>query len=121
MQQICMLSPAIAARWRAFAVSWGNVPADAGIRFEQELARLFYRSGWTQEELAAKEGKNQSWVSRQVLFGAFLNFMPMGIKSDSALKTLSERRFRALWQKTGADYSAGYGWKSGPQRPSFER
>lgn len=31
--------------------------AAAGIRWEQDLATLFYRSGWTQEELARREGR----------------------------------------------------------------
>ena len=31
--------------------------AAAGIRWEQDLATLFYRSGWTQEELARCEGR----------------------------------------------------------------
>jgi hypothetical protein len=34
---------------------YGDSSKEAGARFEQELAKLFYRSGWTQEELAKKE------------------------------------------------------------------
>jgi hypothetical protein len=33
------------------------------------LAALFHRSNWTQEQLAKKEGKAQSWVARRLLFG----------------------------------------------------
>jgi hypothetical protein len=40
---------------------------DAGAKWDQQLALLFARSGWTQEQLAAKEGRNQSWVARRCL------------------------------------------------------
>ena len=39
------------------------IRAEAGARFEQALATLFFRSGWTQEKLAEKEGKSQHWIS----------------------------------------------------------
>jgi hypothetical protein len=58
---------------------------------------LFYKSRWTQEELAVKEGKSQSWVARQLLFGRFLTNMPNGITVESAL---SEGQFRKAWEKT---------------------
>ncbi len=57
--------------------------AAAAVRWEQALAVLFARSNWTQEQLAKKEGKNQSWVARQLLFGRFLSFMPMGINPEN--------------------------------------
>lgn len=71
----------------------------AGIRWEQELARLFHSSGWTQERLAEKEGRGQQYISRLVLFGRFLEFTPMGVESEK-LPFLSERRFRGYWNQT---------------------
>jgi hypothetical protein len=51
--------------------------AEAGIRWEQELARLFVRSGWTQEELVKREGKSKGWIDQRLRFGRFLNFPTM--------------------------------------------
>lgn len=70
--------------------------AAAGIRWEQALALLFYRSGWTQDELAKKEGKSKSSIGRSVIFGRFLALIaksPVGEK-------LTERRFREYWERT---------------------
>lgn len=53
----------------------GDGKAEAGARFEQELAKLFYRSGWTQEMLAAKEGKSAGWICQKLRFGRFLGFL----------------------------------------------
>jgi hypothetical protein len=72
----------------------------AGVRWEQELCLLFARSGWTQAELAAKEGKSQKWVSTQLLFGRFLANIPMGISPGLVPKDLTERRFRNCWGQT---------------------
>jgi hypothetical protein len=55
----------------------------------------------TQEQLAAKEGKAQSWVARRLLFGRFMAFqenMPDGIIT----KNLTEGRFRGYWERTDA-------------------
>lgn len=72
----------------------------AAIRWEQDLAVLFWRSQWTQHELAAKEGKPQPYITRLVRFGRFLNFMPTGINIETAPNNLSERRFRDYWDQT---------------------
>jgi len=40
-------------------------------RAEQDLANLYYRSGWLQEHLAKKEGKSQNWISIDSCSGAF--------------------------------------------------
>jgi hypothetical protein len=99
----------------------GFRPRWAGILWEQELARLFVRSGWTQEQLAAKEHKSQKWIdfyvrfgrfltfsttvlnpwiSRLTLFGRFLDFAPMGANAETLPNNLSERRFRAYWERS---------------------
>lgn len=63
---------------------------------DQALAELFCRSGWTQEQLAAAEGKSQFWVSKHLLFGRFLAFISM----DIIAQNLTERRFRSCWEQT---------------------
>lgn len=80
--------------------TYGENKKQAGVRWEQALATLLYRSGWTQENLAKKEGKSRVWVSRQTLFGRFLSFVPMGTNAEKASIDLSERRFRSYWDQT---------------------
>jgi len=80
--------------------TYGDSAAEAGARFEQELAKLFYRSGWTQEKLAEKEGKTQSYLGKMLRFGRFLNFSPAGLIPETAL---TEWRFRKFWDKTEGD------------------
>jgi transcriptional regulator with XRE-family HTH domain len=70
--------------------------AEAGVRWEQELAKLFARSGWTQQELAAKENKTQAWVNQRLCFGRFLEFT----RNITAGYNLTERRFRDYWART---------------------
>jgi len=70
---------------------------------DQAWAVLFYKSGWTQQKLADKEGKDQSYIARRLLFGRFLQYMPIGIKAESLPKNLTEGRFRALWEQTDKD------------------
>lgn len=79
---------------------YGESKSDAGIRWEQALAKLFCASGWGQEEIAAREGKSQTWVQFRMRFGRFLSF-----PTNSTVGTnLSERHFRQLWdQTTGSD------------------
>jgi hypothetical protein len=76
--------------------TYGDSSFESGALRDQALAALFYRSGWTQEELAKAEGKGQQWVSRQMLFGKFLAFTPTGVNP----KNLTERRFRGYWEQT---------------------
>jgi hypothetical protein len=66
----------------------------------QALAVLFYRSGWTQEELATKERKSRSYLARMLLFGRFLIFVPMGTNPESLPNNRTEQRFRAFWERT---------------------
>lgn len=58
------------------------------VRYEQALARLFAKTGWSQVELAKKEGCTQKTVSRKLTFGAFLENIPAGINSESPIFNL---------------------------------
>jgi hypothetical protein len=53
--------------------------------------------------LAKKEGKKQPWVSKRMLFGRFLNFIPTGINSETVPNNLTCDRFRSLWEQTDKD------------------
>lgn len=91
-------------RYKAERAKLAKNRSEAGVRFEQELARLFYRSGWTQAELAKAEGKSKAWVDYQVRFGRFLDFSTSGGNSENpAFSLLTERRFRDFWARTEGD------------------
>jgi hypothetical protein len=45
--------------------TYGRNASEANGRREQALAILFHRSGWTQEELAKKEGRSQQHIARR--------------------------------------------------------
>jgi hypothetical protein len=78
-----------------------------------DLAVLFYQSGWTQEKLAKKEteftGKkvSRSCITRRLLFGQFLNFVPMGTNTENPPIGLTERRFRDIWAETDKAETGG--------------
>jgi len=78
----------------------GKTKAEAGARFEQELAKLFYRSGWTQQALAEAEGKKRTWVVQRVRFGWFLDYVATATNPDSLPKDLTEGEFRRYWGRT---------------------
>jgi hypothetical protein len=80
--------------------TYGETAKEAAAKRDQALAALFHRSGWTQEELAKKEAKPQSWISRRLRFGAFLNFMPNGINAENLPNNLTEGKFRSYWDRT---------------------
>lgn len=83
--------------------AYGNSSGEAGAKRDQALAKLFYRSGWTQEELAEVEGKPRRYLARKLKFGQFLEFIengPMGPNSDIAVFKLTERKFRGYWERT---------------------
>lgn len=99
--RLCM-SPVDYKREReTIRATYGDNKAQAGVRFEQALAQLFYRSGWTQEQLATEEGKSQPYITRMLQFGRFLNFMPSGHNPEKdQFSKLSERKFRDYWART---------------------
>jgi hypothetical protein len=81
--------------------TYGDNRRQAGNRFEQELAKLYARSGWTQDELAQAEGVTPRHIGRMLQFGRFLTFGPDRSKSQNPLlSTLTEWRFRNFWSRT---------------------
>jgi hypothetical protein len=52
-------------------------------------------SGWTQEQLAKKEGKTIAWVAYRLRFGRFLNFSTTVENRQTLPSNLTERRFRS--------------------------
>jgi len=52
----------------------GESSAAAIAKREQALAALLHRSGWTQEEVAEKEGISQQRIEEKLRFGRFLEF-----------------------------------------------
>ena len=73
----------------------------ASRRSRLKFEGMFYRSGWTQEELAAKEATTQQSIAYRMRFGRFLNFITTVINSQFTLpKNLTERRFRSFWDRT---------------------
>jgi transcriptional regulator with XRE-family HTH domain len=86
---------------------YGDSRKEAGARFEQALATLFYVSGWTQEELAKKEGKSRVWVQQRLQFGRFLNFVTTVTNLENAPLGLTEGRFRSFWEQTDSSETNG--------------
>jgi len=70
---------------------------DAIAKRDQAIAILFDRAGWTEERLAKKERKSDSWVLSHVRFGRFLNFLT---DVRELPKNLTEPRFCSYWQRT---------------------
>lgn len=85
--------------------AYGDTAGEANGRREQELAALFYRSGWTQEELAEKEGMSRQWVLQRVLFGRFLDFATVVANVETTPKNLTERKFRSYWERTDKSFN----------------
>ena len=77
--------------------TYGDNSIEAAAKRDQAIAILFYRSGWTQERLAKKERKSDSWALFHVRFGRFLNFLTDVRSSESLPKNLTESRFRSYW------------------------
>ena len=76
--------------------AYGESAQEAGAKRDQALAKLFYRSGWTQTELAQVEHVTQKTMSQRLLFGRFLNFIPEGIN----LEKTSLSFFLRQWKRT---------------------
>lgn len=76
---------------------YGGSGAEAAAMRDRALATLYAKSGWTQERLAEREGKQQPWVAKRLCFGRFLNSIPSG---NTVQATLTERRFRGFWERT---------------------
>ena len=79
---------------------YGDSDTEAIAKRDQAMALLFHRSGWTQEQLAAKERMSQPWVVYRLRFGRFLNFIATATNSEFPLKDLTERGFREYWART---------------------
>ena len=80
--------------------TYGESSIEAHAKRDQAMAKLFYRSGWTQEELAEKEGKSRQRIVQTLLFGRFLNFATTVANAENVPINLTERRFRSYWQQT---------------------
>jgi hypothetical protein len=103
---------------------YGDSRKEAGARYEQALAKLFYVSGWTLERLAKKEGKTKSKISQMMIFGRFLGFLENSPESnlsttvdkpEKAPLGLTERFFRGFWLQT----DGGSGSSGGNERTRF--
>ena len=80
--------------------TYGENRTEAGNLAEQALAKLFIDSGWSQDELAIREGKTQQWVAYRIRFGRFLVYAA----KTTTVVSLSERAFRHYWDQTdGSD------------------
>ena len=81
----------------------GEMQARVQAYRDQEIARLFVQSGWTQERIAEQMGKSQQWVSYRLVFGQFLQFTTDRGKWTKAPKNLTEWRFRGYFEQTDKD------------------
>ena len=88
----------------ALRETYGDSSTEAAAKRDQALAKLFYRSGWTQEDLAKRESKSQKWIDFHMRFGRFLNFSTTVLNPENQPFTppvnLTERRFRLYWERT---------------------
>jgi len=76
--------------------TYGDTATEHTGAFDQDLARLIFRSKWSDSKLAKHEGKTERWVRYRTTFGAFLDFgttVPIP-------KSCTERRFREFWDRT---------------------
>lgn len=87
------------AAWAEQRERYGDSSVEAAAKRDQGMGLLFDRSGWTQEELAARIGKSQDWVSLRLRFGRFLHFTTVVVKRELP-PNLTEGRFRKFWTET---------------------
>jgi hypothetical protein len=62
-------------------------------RRDQAFAEVFYLSGWTQQQLAVREGMSQPWVVCRLRFARFIQIITSG-NNPSLAHGLTEGRFR---------------------------
>jgi hypothetical protein len=73
--------------------------SESAAKRDQALATLFCRSGWTEEQLANKEGRTHQWASNLMFFGQFLNFANSLAEPECLPKNLSAKKFLDIWQQ----------------------
>lgn len=83
----------------ALRATYGDRGIERTGAYDQAIARLFFESGWTQQQLATAEGKTQQWVAYRLRFGRFLGFTTVVVIP----KSCTERRFRSYWARTDPD------------------
>lgn len=66
---------------------------------DQAIASLFEESQWTQQMIADKVGKSQSYTCQLMCFGRFLKFIATG-NNHEIPSNLTERAFRKYWEQT---------------------
>lgn len=84
----------------AIRETYGDSPTEAAAKRDQALARLFTRSGWTQEQLAEVEGKSQQRIAEILRFGRFLEFTG---STGISINHVTESRFNGksgYWRRT---------------------
>jgi hypothetical protein len=71
-------------------------------------AKFLAESGWTQQAIAERIGKSQTWVVFMLTFGRFLDhIITSGNNPLSIPANLTERRFRAYWANRLAKLKLG--------------
>lgn len=82
-------------------VTYGDGTRTPQAKRDQELARLYDKSRWTQRALAEIESIASSYTCYRLRFGRFLNWLLTNSEQAETLSAdLHETRFRAYWTKT---------------------
>lgn len=81
-------------RWQEILHTYGTTTREAVAKRDREIALLLAGSGWTQQEIASRIGRKQTWVSEQIVFGGFLALS----RRDN--DDLTENRFNKFWRQT---------------------
>jgi hypothetical protein len=99
------------AKRKEIEAEYRDSKAFAGAVREQRLADLYLDSGWTQREIAKAERCSQKTVDFLLRFGRFLQWLEYH-GTQAIPKNLSERRFRAYWEKTDSGLGEGPRFKA---------